>query len=208
MANNQLGSYLVRLRPRAGNLQVSRGRTVLVTDRDGVVRGQPSEGLFVHQARLLSRWEYHINGTSPVAVALSSVQQHSWLGYYILQAPGVDAGPPDEGSGGMVAMSEQTLEMKVSRFVGEGLHEDIELTNYALQPITLDLEVLFDADFASSTELRRGKRMQTGKLRGQWHEQVARGLWEYSFDYHAEHSYNHQDESGHATLHRGVKLQI
>ena len=50
MANNQLGSYLVRLRPRAGNLQVSRGRTVLVTDRNGFVCGQGGEGLFVHQA--------------------------------------------------------------------------------------------------------------------------------------------------------------
>src|SRR5215469_18418625 len=179
MANNQLGSYLVRLRPRAGNLQVSRGRTVLVTDRNGFVCGHGREGLFVHQARLLSRWEYHINGTSPVAVALSSVQHHSWLGYYILQAPGVDAGPPDEGSGGMVAMSEQTLEMKVSRFVGEGLHEDIDLTNNTLQPITLDLEVLFDADFTSPSELKNGQRLQRGELHREWHGEVAPGCWEY-----------------------------
>src|SRR5215468_297808 len=208
MANNQLGSYLVRLRPRAGNLQVSRGRTVLVTDRNGFVCGHGGEALFVHQARLLSRWEYHINGTSPVAVALSSVQKHSWLGYYILQAPGVDAGPPDEGSGGMVAMSEQTLEMKVSRFVGEGLHEDIDLTNYTLQPITLDLEVLFDADFVSPSELKNGKRLQRGELHSEWHGEVAPGCWEYSFDYRAKHAYHHQDESGHTTLHRGMKLEI
>src|SRR5215510_9141432 len=185
MANNQLGSYLARLRPRAGNLQVSRSRTVLVTDRDGLVRGQPSQGLFVHQARLLSRWEYSINGTSPRSVALSSVQQHSWLGYYILQAPGVDPGPPDQGSGGMLAMSEETLEMKVSRFVGEGLHEDIDLTNYTLQAIELDLEVLFDADFISPTEIRQQKRIQHGKLTGKWHDQVEPGRWEYVFDYRA-----------------------
>src|SRR5579864_1870943 len=139
MANNQLGSYLVRLRPRPEQTQVSRSRTVLVMDRHGLVCGGPREGLFVHQARLLSRWEYRVNGVEPMPVALSNVQQHSWLGYYIRQAPGVPAGPHDEGSGGMVAMSEETLEIKVSRFVGEGLHEDIDLTNYTLQTITLDL---------------------------------------------------------------------
>src|SRR5215471_1430995 len=208
MAINQLGSYLVRLRPRAKFLQVSRSRTVLVTNRDGTVSGHPSEGLFVHQARLLSRWEYRINDVSPLPVALSCVQQHSWLGYYIAQAPGVDAGPPDKGSGEMEAMSEQTLELRISRFVGEGLYEDVDLVNYTLQDISFDFEVLFDADFASPSELQHGTRLQHGKLKAEWRGQVAPGRWEYCFDYRAEHTYHRQDESGHATLHRGMKLQI
>src|SRR5215471_14294428 len=149
MAKNLLGSYLVRLRPRSNYLQVSRSRTVLVTDRGGLVCGKPREGLFVHQCRVLSRWEYRINDIVPMPVALSSVQQHNWLGYYIAQAPGVDPGPRDEGSGEMVAMTEETLEMKISRFIGEGLHEDIDLINYSLQTISFDFEVFFDADFAT-----------------------------------------------------------
>src|SRR5215471_2830679 len=205
MANNQLGSYLVRLRPRSNYLQVSRSRSVLVTNREGLVCGQPREGLFVHQARLLSRWEYRINDISPLPVALSSVQQHSWLGYYITHAPGVDPGPPDEGSGEMVSMTEETLEMKISRFMGEGLHEDVDLVNYSLQNVSFDFEVLFDADFATPTELQRGKRQQQGKLHGEWRGQVAPGRWEYFFDYQASHRYDHQDESGLATLHRGMK---
>lgn len=208
MAFNQLGSYLVRLRPRPDNLQVSRSRTVLVTDRQGLVRGPGADGLFVHQARLLSRWEYRVNGNPPRAVALSSVQQHSWLGYYIIRAPDVDAGPPDHGSGEMVAMSEETLEIRVSRFLGEGLHEDIDLVNYTLQSIEFDFELLFDADFASPAELHERKRQQGGTLHGKWLGQSAPGRWEYSFDYRAEHTYHHQDESGHATLHRGMKLQV
>src|SRR5262249_45169746 len=99
-------------------------------------------------------------------------------------------------------------EMKVSRFVGEGLHEDIDLTNYTLQAIELDLEVLFDADFASPSELQRGKRLQRGSLHGEWRGQVASGCWEYVFDYRVKHVYRHQDESGQATLHRGMKLQV
>src|SRR5262245_18481225 len=147
MAKNQLGSYLVRLRPRPVQLQVSRGRTVLVTDREGLIQGGVGEGLFVTQTRVLSRWEYRLDKIQPLAVSVSSVQQHSWLGYYIAAAPGVDPGPPDMGSGEMDAMSEETFELKISRFVVEGLHEDIDLTNYSLQPIEFDLQIFFDADF-------------------------------------------------------------
>jgi glycogen debranching enzyme len=208
MAKNQLGSYLVRLRPRPVHLQVSRGRTVLVANREGLIQGGVGEGLFVHQTRLLSRWEYRIDKIQPLAVAVSSVQQHSWLGYYIAAAPGVDPGPPDLGSGEMEALSEETLELKISRFVGEGLHEDIDLTNYSLEPIEFDLEIFFDADFASPTETRQSKRIQHGTLTGKWQGEVEPGRWEYIFDYRAEHTYHHQDESGHAFLHRGMKLQI
>ena len=105
-------------------------------------------------------------------------------------------------------MTEETLELKISRFIGEGLHEDINLFNYSLQTISFVFEVFFDADFASPTELQQGKRQQQGKLHGDWRGQIAPGRWEYFFDYHASHTYHHQDESGQATLHRGMRLQV
>ncbi len=208
MTDNHIGSYMVRLRPRSEHLQVSRGRSVLVTDREGLVRPKSREGLFVHQTRMLSHWEYRINGEQPRAVALSNVQQHSWMGYYIIAAPGVDPGPPDYGSGGMISMSEETLEIRVSRFLGEGMHEDLDLTNYTLQPIQFDLDVIFDADFAAPAELKQQKRLQKGKLKRRWRGEVTPGTWEYGFDYRAHRSYHHQDESGQASLHRGLTLQI
>lgn len=208
MINNHMGSYLARLRPRSDHLQVSRGRSVLVTNRNGIVCGDVDDGLFVHRTRLLSRWEYRVNGVTPSPVALSSVQQHSWLGYYITQAPGVGAGPSGQESGSMAAMSEKTLELRISRFIGEGLHEDIDLVNYTQETISFDFELLFDADFADSTELNQGKRLQHGSLHNEWSGEIAPGKWQYSFDYKAKHTYHHQDESGHASLHRGVKLEI
>src|ERR1044072_5378945 len=89
--------YLVRLRPRDETRYVSQGRTVLATGRDGFVAGGPEHGLFVSQPRLLSRYRYLVDGEEPSAVALSNVEQHSWLGYYLVAAPGVDAGAADPG---------------------------------------------------------------------------------------------------------------
>jgi hypothetical protein len=65
-------------------------------------------------------------------VAVSNVEQHSWLGYYILPPPDLRS-KKDTESGEMEAASEETIELKVSRTVGLGVHEDIDFTNFTQQ---------------------------------------------------------------------------
>ena len=204
---NQLGSYLVSLRPRTEHLQVSQGRTVLVTGRDGFIRPEELDGLYIHKTRLLSKYQWSVNGEKLRAVALSNVEQHNWLGYYIVAAPGVE-GFTDEGSGEMENVSEETLEILISRVAGEGLHEDLDLTNFTLQPIEFDLELEFDADFADHSEVDRQLRRQKGTLHSEWRGEVSSGRWEFVFDYRARHHYKHQDDEGDAEIHRCLTLQI
>src|SRR5690606_20454905 len=70
-------------------------------------------------------------GRDPTPVALSNVQQNSWLGYYILGTDTVD-----------------TLELRVSRTLVEGLHEDLDLTNYSPRPVKLRLALHLREAFA------------------------------------------------------------
>ena len=198
--------YLVRLRPRVETIYVSQGRTVLATARDGTVGADGAgHGLFAYQTRLLSRYRYLLDGKPPGAVALSNVEQHSWLGYYIAAAPGVDPGPPDTGSGLMRAETEQTLELRVSRYVGAGVHEDLDLTNFTRERVGFLFEIEVDADFADQEETVR-ERQQRGTITRLWRE---RGdTRELSFDYEAEHEYSHQGERGRARLSRGVSLRF
>lgn len=205
---NHLGSYLVKLRPRAEHLQVSQGRTVLVTGRDGFVSADRADGLFIHQTRMLSKYRWRVNGEELLPVALSNIEQHNWLGYYIITAPGVKPGPPDEGSGEMEDKSEQTLEVLLSRFAGEGVHEHVDLTNYTLEPIEFDLELEFDADFADHIEVDERRRLQRGTLGREWRGEIAPGRWEFIFDYHARHHYSHQGDVGNAEIHRRLILRI
>src|SRR5918997_6504543 len=135
--------YLVRLRPRGDTLYASQSRTVLATDRDGFIRGGADHGLIVHQTRLLSLYRYLINDKPPRPVALSNVEQHTWLGYYVALPPGVEE-ERDPGSGQMEVISQQTLELRLSRYVGDGFHEDVDLTNFTQRrtefTLTLELE--------------------------------------------------------------------
>ena len=191
-------SPFVRLRPHEDTLYVSQSRTVLATGRDGFVTDGPEHGLFVHQTRLLSRYRYSIDGEPPVPVALSNVEQHSWLGYYIAYPPGRESGDPDHGSGQLREISQQTVELRLSRYVGAGIHEDVDLTNFTQSSTTFLLALEVDADFADQIETT-AKREQRGDISRRW-ERSAEGMQQLTFDYRAEHDA--------AYIERGITLRI
>jgi len=86
---NRLDHRLIRLRPRSQAVHVSRDRTVLVLARNGFIHPKAHEGLFVDETRLLSHYDCKVDDQSLLPVALSNVDQHSWLGYYVIAPPGI-----------------------------------------------------------------------------------------------------------------------
>lgn len=197
---------IVRLRPRADTNYISQGRLVFAVDKDGIVSGQSDYGLYSHQTRLLSRYRYLIDGRAPRPVALSNVQQYSWLGYYITVPPGVDAGPRDQGSGQVQSESIETLELCVARYAGGGLHEDLDFTNYTQQTTQFYFAIELDGDFADPEETGR-ERQQQGEIKRRWRTDD-KGRWQLELDYHAQHSYHHQGETGVAEIRRGLTVRI
>ena|SRR5947209_20324657 len=134
---------LAKISPRPKTIYCSQGRAVLATDLDGLIQDFPRHGLFVGETRLLSRYQYFVDGKVPQTVAVSNVEQHSWLGYYISSAPGAKW-KKDTGSGEMEESSEETIELKVSRSVGLGIHEDIDFTNFTQRTVKFTFEIELD----------------------------------------------------------------
>src|SRR5213593_4609943 len=152
---------LAKLIPRPNTIYCSQGRAVLATNLDGLIEDFPRHGFFFSETRVLSRLRYFVDGKPPQTVAVSNVEQHSWLGYYIFPPPGLDW-KEDTGSGEMEAASEETIELKISRTVGLGVHEDIDFTNSSHKATRFIFEIELDCDFADQAETF--KRKQHGKL--------------------------------------------
>jgi len=127
----------------------------MATGRDGCIAPGSSHGLFVHETRLISTLRYWIDGVAPSPNVLSNVDADSFLGYYIIAAPGVDLGEPDHGSGMMPPESRQPLEMRISRFTGDGLHEDVDFTNYARGTTRFTFEIEIETDCSDIADLSR-----------------------------------------------------
>ncbi len=176
----------------------------MATNLDGVIGDFPKHGLFVGETRLLSRYRYFVDGKPPQTVAVSNVEQHSWLGYYICPAPGAQW-KQDTGSGEMEESSEETIEVKVSRTVGLGVHEDINITNFTQHTAKFTFEIEIDADFADQAEIFR--RKQRGKVKHSWRRISSRQA-ELTYDYHASHRYSHQGNHGVAHLHRSLIVKV
>lgn len=187
--------HLIRLRTRADTLYVSQNRTVFATRRDGFLNAEPDHGFFVQSTRLLSRYEYLLNGRRPFPNGLSNVEQHTWLGYYVAPAPDAIDNVGTQGPGG--ATAQHTIELRLSRFVSDGLHEDVDVTNFTQRPAQLTLELHLDADFADTAETK-GQRYQKGTVRRQWLNEHQRHALR--FTYEAEHEYSHQGNVGTAHL--------
>jgi glycogen debranching enzyme len=194
----ELDRSLVRLHVRDDACHVSYADTVLVTGKDGFIEGGPDEGLFVRQTRLLSRYRLRLGGYSPLPVALSNITQDRWMGYYILAAQGSDRAKPQ-------AASQQTVELRIARVAGEGLHEDYDLTNYSQHAVALRLTLEIDGDFADIDETRDDRR-QHGELTRTWRRDGEAA--ELRLDYRARHRYSHQGNRGTARLHRALRLRI
>src|SRR5215831_14718696 len=92
-------AQLIRIRTRPEILYLSQNRSVLATRGDGFIDGEADCGFFVDATRLLSRYAYRLNGEPLTPNALSNVNPHSWMGYYVAAAPRADADAA-RGAGG------------------------------------------------------------------------------------------------------------
>jgi len=200
--SHSLNASRIRLRPRDSEVHISRGRTVLATDRKGTITGEnPREGLFVYQTRTLCRYRWSLDGQQPNLSVQSAVEQHSWLGYYF-QAPSNCKQTPT----GECDPLQQTIELKIARVVGEGMHEDVEVTNHTQIATSCTLSLEVDADFISLQEAKNGRR-QRGRMSRRW-EKLGAAEWRWSIDYKAKHRYDCQGNRGMARIQRGLILQL
>jgi glycogen debranching enzyme len=199
-------ALLVALKPRPAARCISSNHTVLMTGAGGLVAPGGTEGLFVNETRVVSTYQWTVDGCVPRAVALSSITHDSWLGYYISVPPGVPPAPPDMGSGHVPGEAENTLELKLFRTIDPrgALVEDVDLSNFSPNETRFTLALEFAADFADYGEAASGTRLQQGTTGVKWNDPAQ----ELTTAYHAEHAYDTGLERGTARFSADVQVRI
>jgi glycogen debranching enzyme len=197
-----LGDTLIRLAPRSPTIYLSRGRTVLATGNDGFISGEKDQGAWFYQTRILSRYLWRINGQVPEVSATSKIAQHRWMGYYI--APPANCKRTETQD---CDPAQHTIELKLTRDIGNGFWESAELTNYTQIATTVRLELEVNADFADPSEATANKRLQKGVLKRTW-QKAGERQWTLDFDYAVQHTFHHQGNNGIAKMHRASRLRF
>lgn len=148
-------AHRIQIRARGNQHFVYSGRSLLVTNLDGVVAGDGTEGFYVQNTRLLSRDELTADGAPLKSVAASPVRGDAFLAY-----AEVPEGP---------SVSKSAVYVEVMRFLDEGMRTVVRVENYATENVArFELGVHLAADFADSDEAGQGERKQTAEVETTW----------------------------------------
>jgi glycogen debranching enzyme len=185
------GEPLLRVYPDL--LFAYHAHSLLISDRGGAI-SQGLEGLYEHDTRILSRYRLLVHGGPLRLDSLSAVDAYSTLAYYV-SPPTADGAVHTDALGLAVQEQDRQITIRVARFVGQGLHEDVELTNYGQSDVSLELAWELAADFADLIEVRGNRRQQEAPVTAHW-QITPGGDGELRFEYQ------------HPELQRGVVLRF
>jgi glycogen debranching enzyme len=138
-------------------LAVKEGLTFLYCDLEGNLDhgGDYGLGLYSRDTRFLSRFRMSVNGRDPVL--LSSSSERAFMSH-------VDLTNPDLYDGEVLAVPQQTLNIRRIRAINGRLFERVRVKNYNAHAVSLALEFEFGADFADIFEVRGMVLDQRGAL--------------------------------------------
>jgi glycogen debranching enzyme len=131
-------------------VSLTAGSVFVVSDRNGDIHPGTTEGLYASDTRFLSAFSLLVQGEDTCAVGADRLN-HSMASFYITPQ-------------GIQYLPTPSMSIVRDRYVDLGLHEDINVVNYATQPRTVHLELTFDADFADVFEVRLGRFRKAGQV--------------------------------------------
>jgi glycogen debranching enzyme len=139
-------------------LTIHHGSTFMVTDLDGQVTSDTSLGIFANDTRFLSHYACYIDGQPWVTLRSTVTTYYSAQIYVTNPELMTDAGQIPAG----------TLPLSISRTVDAGIHEDLDLTNYGLHPVSFNLEIALRSDFADLFEVQSQTFIRRGHIETEW----------------------------------------
>jgi glycogen debranching enzyme len=145
-------------------ISIHQGQTVLVSDPDGQITWPSDKGLYFLDTRIISAWAIYANG-EPWELLNGGAINYDNARIYLTNKPFLTEN---------ATVEPRTLSMVLSRVLGHGLHEDIDITNHGMTPIRFNLEIAVRSDFADIFEVKSNRIVRRGRIATEWSESAQR----------------------------------
>ncbi len=151
-------------------LVIHDGQTVWATELDGSLSMASSKGLMFNDTRLLSNWSIFANGEN--WLLLNSAAISHFAARVFLTNPRITTQDGD--------IPEHAMGLVIGRWMEGGVHEDLDLTNFGLKPVSFSLEIAPRSDFADVFEVKSSQFVRRGRITSMWDEgdQTLRTVYE------------------------------
>jgi glycogen debranching enzyme len=139
-------------------LAINHGHTFMVTEQDGQITWPTDKGLYDHDTRLISSWRVYANGESWELLNSANIAYYACR-VFLLNRPFLsEHGQVPGGS----------LGLTISRTLGGGLHEDLDLVNHGARRVRFNLEIAIRGDYADLFEVKEQKIVRRGRIKSTW----------------------------------------
>ena len=139
-------------------IAIHQAMTVLVTEPDGHIEWPGDKGLYFFDTRVISAWSVYANGTSWDLLNGGAVNFDAARIFLTNRAFLTEDGP----------IAAQTLAFSLSRVMGQGLHEDLDITNHGQRPVRFNLEISLRSDFADVFDVKSKRDIRRGHIHSDW----------------------------------------
>jgi glycogen debranching enzyme len=137
---------------------INRDDRVVVCQTDGRIESIADEGFFARDTRFISGYELLINGQRPVLLNSSPVEFFSSRFEFTNPVLLDTVGPIERSS----------LSIRLDRTVSGGVHEDLDVINYARRPVRLTIEIGIESDFADIFDVKDHALVRRGMIHTRW----------------------------------------
>lgn len=134
---------VTQLDSSAGVVTLVDESTFAISGSAGDIVAGAAQGLFVRDTRILSRFEMLVNGARPEPLA--AVSDDPFSSTFVSRC----LPPPGR--------ADSTLMVFRSRYVGQGLREDVTVRNFGNEPTYCSIEFFVGADFADLFAVKEGR---------------------------------------------------
>ncbi len=137
---------------------INRNDRFVVAAADGTIDDAGSHGFFAADTRFVSGYRVLINGRPPTLLASAATQ---------FFASRFELANPEllDADGEIPADS---LSIRLDRTIAEGVHEDIDIVSFGRRPVTLELDVELESDFADIFDVVGPRPARRGEIRRRW----------------------------------------
>lgn len=139
-------------------LVINQGFGFLITDQDGQVNWPTDKGFYHRDTRLVSAWRIYADGEEWELLNAGNITYYAARVFLTNRKLMTENGEIAAGQLGLV----------ISRSIGGGLHEDLDLVNNGQTTAIFNLEIAQRSDFADLFEVKSNKIVRRGRIITEW----------------------------------------
>ncbi|MSP00620.1 MAG: hypothetical protein EXR07_06165 [Acetobacteraceae bacterium] len=139
-------------------IAIHHAMTVLVTEPNGQMVWPSDKGLYLLDTRLIGAWSVQANGEGWDLLNGGAVD-HDTARIYLTNCEF----QTEDGT-----IPRRTLSLMLSREIGGGMHEDLDIVNHGLTDILFNLEVMIRSDFADVFDVKAKRNIRRGHIGSTW----------------------------------------